>query len=215
MSSAHVQPGRAPDTRRMLLRELLHHKPEGLTLDELGGRLGISRNAAQQHVRGLERDGLVAVVGQRETAGRPIRLFGLTERGLEAFPRRYELLAQGMLETVRRSLGEGALDDLLARMADEVAGEEEELSALPPQERTRAVAAIMNELGYDARVTADGAGVEAVNCIYHKLASRTRAVCRYDERLLSRLLGRDVRLHECMADGRRACVFRPEGTSGG
>ncbi len=45
-----------------------------------------------------------------------------------------------------------------------------------------------------------------------------RGVCRFDERLLSRLLGDEVRLRSCMAEGDGSCVFaalRREGGEGG
>ncbi|NLG07803.1 MAG: hypothetical protein GX560_00915 [Deinococcales bacterium] len=43
-------------------------------------------------------------------------------------------------------------------------------------------------------------------------------MCRFDERLLSRLLGDEVRLRSCMAEGDGSCVFaalRREGGEGG
>lgn len=196
------------DSRSEILRALLQNKEAGLTLDELGKALGISRNGVRQHVDVLERDGLVRVAGRRTaTGGRPSRTYGLTERGLETFPRQYDMLAEGMLTTVRNELGEEALEALLARMAHDVAaGERDALAALPELARREAVVVLMNRLGYDARVAPDGT-IVAVNCVFHKLATKTRAVCRYDERLLSTLLGYGVRLAGCMQDGADGCTF--------
>ncbi len=196
------------DSRNAILSSLLRNKATGLTLDELSVSLGISRNAVRQHMDVLERYGLVQVVGRRTaTGGRPSRAYGLTEAGLEAFPRQYDLLAEGMLATVREELGEEALQQLLARMAHRVAeGEQEALAALPEPERREAVVNLMNGLGYDARVLPDGT-IVAVNCVFHRLAAKTRAVCRYDERLLSSLLGYEVRLGACMQDGANGCAF--------
>ena len=198
---------RGTDSRSEILRALLRNKA-GLTLDELGEALGISRNAIRQHVDVLERDGLVRVAGRRTaTGGRPSRAYGLTEEGLETFPRQYDGLAAGLLETVRDDLGDEALEALLARMAHDVAtAEQDALAALPEPARREAVVALMNRLGYDARVTPDGS-IVAVNCVFHKLAAKTRAVCRYDERLLSALLGYGVRLGGCMQDGANGCTF--------
>lgn len=196
-------------TRSSLMRELLHHKVEGMTLDELGMRLGVTRTAVQQHVTALERDGFVRAVGQRSTGGRPSRTYGLTEAGMEAFPRQYDLLALGMLESVRDALGDEAVEHLLERMADKLAAERvASLRDLPAQERAQAVVDLMNELGYDATLDPDGTGISATNCIYHKLAKETRAVCRFDTRLLSNLLGEGVELTHCMAEGERTCRFR-------
>lgn len=196
------------DSRSEILHALLQHKLDGLTLEELATYLGISRPAVRQHVSVLERDGLVEVSGRRmATGGRPSRTYGLTPEGLERFPRQYEMLAEGMLATVREELGEEALDALLARMAVDLAGRHrDELADLPEPARQEAVVTLMNRLGYDARLQPDGS-IVAINCVFHKLAAKTRAVCRYDEKLLTALLGYGVKLSGCIRDGQNACSF--------
>jgi len=195
-------------TRESLLQQLLHTKPEGLTLDELAAHLGVTRNAVRQQVTALERDGLVAPIGLRPSGRRPSRTYGMTERGRETFPRRYDMLSLGMLRALRERLGEGAAETVLASMADDLAA-----SMLPALEkldapaRRAAVIDTMNQLGYHARLAADGESIEAINCIYHLVAKETRAVCRFDERLISLLLGTEVRLTSCMADGEGSCAF--------
>lgn len=204
----NIAAAQGSESRSIILHLLLRHKDAGLTLDELSGELGISRNAIRQHVDVLERGGLVRVAGRRTaTGGRPSRSYGLTEAGLETFPRQYDMLAEGMLATVREELGEEALEALLARMAHDVAvGQRDVLATLPEAARREAVVALMNRLGYEAHVEEDGT-IVAVNCVFHKLAAKTRAVCRYDERLLSNLLGYGVRLGGCMQDGANGCAF--------
>lgn len=197
------------DTRYQLMQSLLPHKEAGLTIDELSGILGISRNAVQQHLTGLERDGLVSFIARRSTGGRPSRAYTLSEKGYETFPRNYALLAQTMLETARVTLGEEAVEKLLMRMADELAEDlRPRLSRTDAQGRLAVVVEVMNELGYEATPLPDESGISAVNCIYHKLAQQTRAICRYDVRLLSLMLGEGVDHTSCMADGQNQCVFR-------
>lgn len=201
-------------TREALMHELLAAKPEGLALDELAARLGVTRTAVRQQVASLERDGLVAPNGLRPSGRRPSRTYGLTELGRESFPRRYDLLSLSMLQALRKSQGDEAAEAVLLAMADDLA--ERWLAAiagLEPEARKAAVVEKLSELGYHARLTADGRSVEAINCVYHLVAKETRAVCRFDERLLSRLLGTEVRLTSCMAEGQRSCVFaqRAEG----
>lgn len=197
------------DTRRTLLRALLNHKAEGLTIDELSTRLNISRNAVQQHVTALERDGLIEIGGTRATGGRPSRTYVLSDAGYESFARGYALLAQQVLETATATLGEEALEGLLTRMAEDLAAKlRPRLQGLEGGERLAAVAELMNELGYEA--TPSEKGIGAVNCIYHKLAKRNRAICRYDVKLLSLLLGHALEHTSCMADGANRCVFALE-----
>lgn len=197
---------RNTDTRRALMEILLTRREGGATLDELARQLGVTRNAVRQHVTALERDGLVEAKALRPTGRRPSRTYGLTVEGGELFPRQYDLLALKTLEAVRDALGEEAVEAVLDSMVEELARAWlPELEALEATERRERVAAIMNQLGYHARATEGG--VSAINCVFHKVARETRAVCRFDERLLSRLLGDTVRLSHCMADGDDRCAF--------
>lgn len=196
------------DTRQRLMRDLLHHRKDGRTVDELSEALGVSRNAAQQHLATLGRDGLVGVLGQRATGGRPSRAYGLTDRGIESFPRHYAMLATKFIETTRTLLGDEAVESVLQRMADDLAEHyRPRIAGKVGTERLKAVAVIMNELGYDADITEDGDGLYAVNCIYHRLARETRAVCRFDVRLLSSLVGVHLDHATCMLDGQSRCAF--------
>lgn len=203
-----MRDARISDTRRDLMNILLQHKQRGQTLDELADRLGISRNAVRQHVTAMERDGLVRPIALRRTGRRPSRAYGLTVEGGEGFPRQYDRLALTMLESLRGTLGDEAVERVLTAMVEDLAepwlGE---LEALEPEARRRHVVQIMNELGYHADVDAAADGVAAVNCVFHNVAAKTRAVCRFDEKLLSRLLGAGVLLTSCMAEGDGACVF--------
>lgn len=195
-------------TRDALLTQLLSAKPDGLTLQQLGERLGITRTAIRQHVTALEKDGLVAQNGVIPTGRRPSRTYGLTDRGREAFQRRYDLLSLSMLRAMRARLGDDGTEEVLRAMADALADDWlPELAHLGGEERRRAVVRKMQELGYHAHLAADDQQVEALNCIFHRVAAETRAVCRFDERLVSLLLGSEVKLTSCMAEGERSCVF--------
>lgn len=200
---------RAPlTTRDALLTELLRVKPGGLTLDELADHLGVTRNAVRQQVTTLERDGLVAPNGTRPSGRRPSKTYGLTEQGREVFPRSYDLLSLSMLRAVRERVGDEAAEQILAAMADDLAQEWlPRLANLEPQARLAAVVEKMNQLGYHAKVAADGSSIEAINCIFHHVAQETRAVCRFDERIISTMLGSEIRLTSCMAEGQGSCVF--------
>lgn len=196
------------DTRKQLMQELLENKETGLTVEQLSSAVGITRTGVQQHLLALERDGLVVQVDKRSTGGRPSRAYGLSDRGYEQFPRNYALLAQGLLTTATEMLGEQAVESLLNRMAERIA--DEALPSLEKREgpeRVTAVVELMNEIGYEASSLPEGDGISAANCVYHKVAEQTRAVCRYDVKLLSLLLGEPVRHDCCMLDGDGSCTF--------
>ncbi len=203
-----MRDSRTSDTRRDLMLLLLSQKADGLTLDELAERLGITRNAVRQHITAMERDGLVRHVAMRPTGRRPSRAYGLTVAGGEAFPRQYDRLALQMLESLRSTIGDEAVETVLDDMVEALAATWlPELELLGNIARRRHVVGIMNELGYHAHEDPEAEGVGAVNCVFHNVAAKTRAVCRFDEKLLSRLLGEKVLLQSCMAEGDEACVF--------
>ena len=78
-------PLRLSEARSRLLRELLTARATGRTADELATALAISRNAVQQQLSALEREGLVGVHELRSTGGRPSRAYTLTDHGIELF----------------------------------------------------------------------------------------------------------------------------------
>lgn len=205
-----ASPANLKGSRLRLLEEILGHRDDGRTVEELSEALGITRNAVQQHLGALERDGLVAVLGLRNTGGRPGRAYALTEAGQELFPRSYALLAESLLRHSRDLFGEEGLNALLDSMAAEVAaGVEPRLAGKTGEERRTVVVDILNELGYGASLNDDGA-IQAVNCVFHNVARSDHAACRFDLTLLSALLAGEVTHQSCMADGGSCCLFATE-----
>lgn len=196
------------DTRREILRHLLHNKA-GLTIEALAGRLGISRNAVQQHILSLQRDNLVGEAGAQTTGGRPSRLYALTEQGYETFPRRYDMLSSRTLQALKEVVGPEKLTEALEQVASRLAADlESDLAGTAGRERLQAVVRIMNDIGYEAATAENGKAIAALNCVYHHLARDVREVCRFDIELLRRLLGREIEHARCMATGDHECLFK-------
>ena len=198
--------------RKQLMRHLLKHK-QGASIDELARALGITRTAVRQHLAALARDSLVAPAAERPTGGRPERLFVLTQKGRETFPRHYSWFARLLVEAIEREHGTSGLRVRLGRIA---AGVVAELRGAPPRNDTQrqkieSASLLMDDLGYDARTGDDVEGaptIEADNCVFHELAMKNPEVCQFDLSLLSGLTGSRVDLTECMARGGHVCRFR-------
>ena len=80
-----------------------------------------------------------------------------------------------------------------------------------PRQKVQQLAALMDELGYDAHLAKEVGGaatIEANNCVFHELAMKNPQICHFDLALLSATTGRRVELHECMAQGGHVCRFR-------
>ena len=74
-----------------------------LTITALADALHLTDNAVRTHIAALERDGIVEHVGtQRETGGKPARVYALTGEGEELFPKAYALVLGGLVEEIAR-----------------------------------------------------------------------------------------------------------------
>jgi len=200
------------ERRKGLLRHLQRHK-SGATIEELVLALGVTRTAVRQHLASLVHDGFVMPGAERPSGGRPGRLYVLTDKGREVFPRRYSWFARLLLEAMAQEHGAAGLRTRFGRIAAAVIAQ---LPQRPPaasgrREKVEALAVLMDQLGYDARKVKDVGGaptIEADNCVFHEIAMRDGAICQFDLALLAGFTGCKVDLHECMAKGGHVCRFR-------
>ena len=199
------------ERQRDLLTLLLNDKA-GLTIEELSARLAISRNAVRQHLTALERDQLVHRGDRKPSGGRPEQLYLLTDQGAELFPRRYSWFAELLIAKMVDEAGRAGVQAKLSAMGREVGRQlrSEAVSAASLPERTRAAAAILQDLGYEARVSAEPGGttIAASNCVFHSLAAKTPEVCHFDLGLLGAFADAKVDHQECMVRGGNVCRFR-------
>ena len=190
------------------MRLLLEHK-DGLSVDQLAARLGITRTAIREHLSGLERDRLIGQGSSRpSTGGRPSRPYVLTEQGHALFPKHYALLARLLIEELA-TRGEDdvgvALGAMGGRLAIRMQGEVEGRTLA---ERGASVARLMSQLGYEAAFReGDEPAIEALNCVYHDLAAGNPAICALVLALIGGLAEAEVEHRSCMALGDNACTF--------
>ena len=194
-----------------LLQLLLRHK-DGLTVDELGTRLGVTRNAVRQHLAALTNEGLVVAGASKATGGRPTQLYVLSDKGRALFPRQYSWLAQLMMDSIRQEAGGPGLRQRLTAMGTQVG---EQLRAQHPALRTRSdkvlkLAELMEQIGYSTANTSvlDPTVISADNCVFHDLALKDPEVCHFDLALLASFTGSRVDHQECMARGGHVCRFK-------
>lgn len=194
--------------RQGIMRLLLEHK-QGLSVDQLAVRLGITRTAIREHLSGLERDRLIAQGTSRpSTGGRPSRPYVLTEQGHALFPKHYALLARLLIEDLAER-GEANVGEALAAMGDRLAARMKgEVEGNTLSERGASVARLMSGLGYEAAFRdGDEPAIEALNCVYHDLAAGNPAICALDLALVGGLADAEVEHRSCMARGDNACAF--------
>ncbi|MDQ2070476.1 helix-turn-helix transcriptional regulator [Natronospira bacteriovora] len=200
------------DRQQTLMRRLLA-APEPLTADSLASRLGLSRNAVDQHLKNLERDGYVERQTLPSTGGRPSHGWRLTADGIHLFPKHYAMFSDLLINMIKDQSGGEVLgrymESLGASLADQL---RERVQGRSEAARIDALVELMKEVGYEADSQPEPGAelplIDAHNCIYHHLASRHEEVCRMDLALMEGLSGRQVEHVECMVRGGTVCRFR-------
>ncbi len=200
-------------TRGEILQLLKRHR--GLTIAQLARELGISPMAVRQHLMLLEGEGLVEGEKIRGRVGRPGLAYRLTRDGDEIFPRRYDVLAETLLDAVAELHGPETVDALFRkRMERQLARYSERLGHLDLPERVRELARIQADGGYMAEPWRSNGnargehGFVQYNCPIALIARRYPVACHYELELYCRLLGAPVERVECIAQGGTCCRYR-------
>ncbi|QSX78916.1 helix-turn-helix transcriptional regulator [Agrilutibacter solisilvae] len=197
-------------TQQALLRHMLQ-QPDGIGVEALCERLRISHNAVRQHLTALISKGCVERIAPRPTGGRPEARYRLTAAAHELFPRNYAQIAGALMQGVIDRLGEDDAREMLVSLGQGLGHAEPAPDPdAPPDAIASALAARLDELGYEAIATERGgeAQVEAYNCVFHALAREHPDVCRFDIAFMEAASARRIHHMECMVRGGNVCRFR-------
>ncbi len=205
-------PQKISSRQHQILEHLLESR-NGLSVDELAKALDISRTGVQQHFIVLERDGYIKKSTFNKTAGRPVTIYVLTDKGNNYFPKQYAWFSELILSDLQQEIGperfKAYMQKLGGKLADKLRGKFEGKD-LP--ERVDELAAVMTELGFQVKAAmeseTESLDLQAYNCIYHDLAQKHHEICEFDLVLMSSLLDKEVEQLSCMAKGDCKCHFR-------
>jgi len=200
--------------------QILSHlkRSGGSAIDEIADQFGLARMTVRQHLTGLERDGLVQSREEKGKTGRPHMVFSLSDSGEEMFPKRYDRLADLLLQEAAGLTADDitGLDEegrkrlLLQKMVERVyADHETKIRDKSLPERVALVAQILQDEGGFADWTDTGESFEIVdyNCVYRKVVDSHPDVCDWHVSLLGRLLGEKVECSQFMSKGADSCRF--------
>jgi predicted ArsR family transcriptional regulator len=179
------------------------------TITSLANALGLTDNAVRLHIAALRRDGIVEDVGtQRDTGGKPARLYGLTREGEELFPKAYALVLGKLVEEIVRTQGRARAIELLRALGAQAGAGAGARTASSPQQRLEAAAGVFRTLGSDAHVdqTTEGWRVQAYGCPLSAVTAGHPEMCELGKALVEEVVGAPVT--ECCERGARPrCGF--------
>jgi len=203
-------------TERTADRLLMLLKTRGAqTTRALAAALGISVPGVQQHLSRLEADGLIRSSQSAGAVGRPALVWSLTERAAKRFPDTHAELTVTLIESIRRSLGDGALESVIAER--EASARERYRThigdAKTLKTRLARLAELRNAEGYMAEIEKlpRGAWLFSENhCPICAAAQSCQGFCRHELDLFREVLGPDVGVDrvEYLLEGGRRCAYR-------
>ena len=180
----------------------------------LASALGISRQAALQHLEHLVADRLVSHIDERRGVGRPRRTWSLTQAAQARFPDSHAQLTLEMLAAVREEFGEDGVDRLIARReAVTSAAYATALSGAASLElRVSRLAALRSAEGYMAEWSRDGDAFTLVenHCPICAAAAACQGFCRAELEVFRDVLGPGVSVERTdhILAGSRRCAYR-------
>ena len=184
------------------------------TAAELGAALGVSDEAARQHLVKLAGEGLVEGASETRGVGRPVQVWNLTAAGNGRFQNAHAELTVQLISTIRKVLGEEALDRLIAaREKETLANYQAEMEgAADLKERVARLAAIRDREGYMCEWKADADGYLLIenHCPICAAATACQGFCQAEMRTFKQTLGAGVEIsrEEHIVSGARRCAYR-------
>lgn len=199
-------------TRNRVARSILDHGPS--TVAELAGRLKLTQAAVRRHLDALAADNVVEARERRvygtRSRGRPAKVFALTDCGRDAFDQSYDKLAVDALRWIgeREGGSEAIAAFARARITAQAGAYRKAVEAVPPEQRTEALAKALSADGYAA--TARSAPVGEQLCQHHcpvaHAAEQFPQLCEAETEFFAELLGTHVQRLATIAHGDGVCT---------
>jgi predicted ArsR family transcriptional regulator len=180
-----------------------------LSIAALAQALDLSPNVIRLHLAGLERDGLVASSGALRTGGKPARLYTLTSKGDELFPKAYAAVLEMLTREIARQDGMDKAVALLQAVGKSIVSDLDRPDNLGA--RVAQAAEVLRRLGGEVDVVEDKQGwlLQGFSCPLSSVTAHVPQVCELARALVEATVGKTVE-ECCEREGRARCRFRVE-----
>ena len=210
--------GNVRETKERIL-ELLLGDPK--SAGEVAERLQIQKSAARVHLESLQSVRAVRSKFKIEKMGRPKKVYELTEKGREFFPRKYDLFLNLVLDKIAVKKGEAEAREIIESIAEDIASgirakiDKNNHHPHDLEQSLKIINDATNQMGFASSLEREEKDssfyIQSKNCILHKVASNNQdMICHgLHDKIISKSLegNSDVRieLKECMALGNEYC----------
>jgi predicted ArsR family transcriptional regulator len=181
---------------------------------ELADLMDMTTEGARFHLLKLEKDGLVESRRESQGRGRPKQIWSLTEKGNSRFPDTHAELSVNLIDMVRESLGEQALQKVIENHEKRVL--ERYSQKIRPADdlegKVAKLAKIRTDEGYMAEyeVTEDGFLFIENHCPICSAAKACQGFCRAELNIFQAVLGDDISIERTrhILKGEQRCAYK-------
>jgi DeoR family transcriptional regulator, suf operon transcriptional repressor len=195
-------------TRDQVLHIIKTNGPS--TVAALANALSISPVSVRHHLSSLLAEGMIRSAEVRRGVGRPHLVYSLTELAHERFPAKYLRLSERLLSELKSTLPPQALEDMFARMAEDmVADYAARLEGKSIEDKMLVLMEVLGAEGFMARWNRTGETISLTeyNCPYLHIGQRHPEICAIDQSVIQHMLNASVEKTTCMLNGDDNCVF--------
>lgn len=194
-------------TKKKILAEL---RRKNLSVADLCGYLGVTRNAINVQIKQLEAEGLVRVSGTRRTGqlGKPSILYEAAPRSEDVSSSAYQPFLNSLVGVVSARLGEHALIDVLEEAGRNMARQAGLSNPVNFETGLRAAMAAADALGATTQALRQENSVMVRNysCPLGTVVREEPCVCRALAAFFSEATGRPATEH-CSRNDRLTCQY--------
>jgi DeoR family transcriptional regulator, suf operon transcriptional repressor len=225
MAPIQEEIGTVGETKERILELLLGGSKSA---GEVAESLRIQKSAARVHLETLQSLRAVRSKFKIEKMGRPKKVYELTEKGREFFPRKYDLFLNLVLDKIAVKKGEAEAREIIESIAEDIASgirakiDKNNHHPHDLEQSLKIINDATNQMGFASSLEREEKDssfyIQSKNCILHKVASNNQdMICHgLHDKIISKSLegNSDVRieLKECMALGNEYCrhIIRSE-----
>lgn len=201
--------------KKLVDRILMFLKMHGeATATLVSEELAITKEGARQHLLKLAEEDLIIGIPKSERVGRPVTFYSLTQKGLSRFPDTHAEVTIQLLQSVRKLLGDNAMDLLINDREKQTYDRYSELisKATDIESRLAVLKDIRTKEGYMAEWEKEGDDYYFIehHCPICAAATECQGFCRAELKNFQQLLGEDLiieRTQHIVSGGNR-CVYR-------
>lgn len=201
---------KSPADRILMLLKMRGEMTATLIAEELA----VTKEGARKHLLNLAEDNLVRTIVKSEGVGRPSTYYALTEKGLMRFPDTHAEVTVELLRSVRKLLGENALDLLIGDREKLTYQRYKELlkKAESLEDRLEILARVRSNEGYMAEWKKENGEYFLIenHCPICAAATECQGFCRTELKNFKQLIGNNFeieRIQHIVSGGQR-CIYR-------